>query len=391
MVVSQYNSKFSNKLNGSFYWFKRVLLSRIKEKMREFILSDFDLKLVGITEQDNVFFVGEEYFVTRIKTDKKHEVFFRISAPFMDIILEKGLGESSEVFVPENMTELEATILTKLNDYIFKGISQFFVNGEDIVDENQNFVHLTMIAKSEKGFTGKYIVSVPISLIPDIRALSTKQHFDLGSFGDYKVEVKIITGKSQITLYDVRHIESGDIVVLEDSNIKTMSISLNGQTRKFMINPETSIIVGVDNDEGEAMENNNSSGGTMWDVIPVDITAEFEKVTITLGELKQISEGVIVDVGSLYENKVVLKVENKPVASGELVIINDKYAVRVDEVFSDMQPAAATPAATPAPATGQAPRPAAAPARNVQQASPAQDAKNDDFNYEDFDIEDEDI
>ncbi len=206
--------------------------------MREFLLTDFDLKLVGITEQDNVFFVGEEYFVTRIKTDKKHEVFFRIAAPFMDMILEKGLGECAEVFVPENMTELEATILTKLNDYIYKGISQFLEKEEDIVEGNNNFVHLTMIAKSEKGFLGKYIISVPISLIPEIRTLSTKQHFDMDSFGEYKVSVKIITGKSQITLYDIRHIESGDIVVLENSNIKTMSIAMNGQTRKFMINPE---------------------------------------------------------------------------------------------------------------------------------------------------------
>ena len=352
------------------------------------MLTDFNLKLVGVTEQDNVFFVGEEYFVTRIKTNKKHEIFMRISSPFMEMILEKGLGESEEPFAPENMTELEATVLTKLNDNVFKGISQFFVKENEIVEENTNQVHLTMIAKSEKGFLGKYIISIPIPLIPTIKEIAKKQHFDIGSFADYTVPVKIITGKSQITLYDIKHIESGDIVVLENSNIKTMAISLNGQTRKFMINPETSIIMGVDNDEGETMENNNLSGKTMWDVIPVDITAEFEKVTITLGELKQISEGVIVDVGSLYENKIVLKVENKPVASGELVIINDKYAVRVDEVYSDMQPE--TPAPAPAAGGGQAPQPSQAPAaQNVQQ--PQQQANGEDFNYEDFDIEDEDI
>lgn len=355
-------------------------------------MTDFDLKLVGITEQDNVFFVGEEYFVTRIKTDKKHEVFFRISSPFMDMILEKGLGASAEEFVPENMTELEATVLTKLNDFVHKGISQFFVKESDIIEDVTTQVHLTMIANGANGVLGKYIISVPIALIPDIRPFTTKQNFDLGSFANYVVPVKIITGKSQITLYDVRHIENGDIVVLENSNIKTMSISLNGQTRKFMINPETSIIMGVDNDEGETMDNNNSNGGTMWDVIPVDITAEFEKVTITLGELKQISEGVIVDVGSLYENKVTLKVENKPVASGELVIINDKYAVRVDEVYSDLEqaeaPKQATAPAAPKQAQKPAPTRAAAP---TAQAGAAPQANNQDFNYDDFDIEDEDI
>lgn len=387
MVVSQYNSKFANSLNDSFYWFKRVLLTRIKEKIREFILTDFDLKLVGVTEQDNVFFVGEEYFVTRIKTDKKNEIFMRISSPFMDMILEKALGESEEPFVPENMTELEATILTKLNDNVFKGISQFFSKENVNMSENTNQVHMTMIAKSDLGVLGKYIISIPIPLIPDIPPVATTQNFDLGSFADYTVPVKIVTGHSQITLYDVRHIESGDIVVLENSNIRTMAISMNGQIRKFMINPETSIIMGVDNDEGENMENNNSNGKTMWDVIPVDITAEFEKVTITLGELKQISEGVIVDVGSLYENKILLKVENKPVASGELVIINDKYAVRVDEVFSDMKPEAN--AGVPSSPSGQ-PAPQQQPVANAGGGQQPQ-ANSEDFNYEDFDIEDEDI
>lgn len=349
-------------------------------------MTDFDLKLVGITEQDNVFFVGEEYFVTRIKTDKTHEVFFRISSPFMDMILEKGLGSTGAEFVPEDMTELEATILTKFNDYVHKGISQFLLKENDITEENTTLVHLTMIANNGCGVSGKYIISVPIALIPEIRPFATKQNFDLGSFADYVVPVKIITGTSQITLYDVRHIEIGDIVVLENSNIKAMSISMNGQTRKFMINPETSIIMGIDNDEGETMENNNSNGGTMWDVIPVDITAEFEKVTITLGELKQISEGVIVDVGSLYENKVTLKVENKPVASGELVIINDKYAVRVDEVFSDLEQQQQPQQAAVPPK--QAAAPTAQAAAPTQQAAPA---NNQDFNYDDFDIEDEDI
>ena len=117
-------------------------------------------------------------------------------------------------------------------------------------------------------------------------------------------------------------------------------------------------------------DNTTNSGENMWDVIPVEISAEFEKVSITLGELKQISEGVIVDVGAIYENKIFLKVENKPIASGELIIINDKYAVRVDEVYT----------AGPAPAAQQA-----APAR------PQQAGNNQAFNYDNFDIEDESI
>lgn len=387
MVTSQYTSKFSKSINGSFYWFKKVLFQKLKERLKEFLLSDFDIKLIGISEKDNVFFVGEEYFVTRIRVDRQNEVFFRISSPLMNIFLENSIGKKEGNFVPEQMTELEAKILTSLNDFIYKGLSPFLVkDGVDDEDEiNDNLVHLTFIAQGKNKEYGKLILSLPIALLPEVRPFAPEQSFDMDSFPDYKVPVKIITGKSEITLYDVQHIESGDIVVLEQSNIKKMIIDVYGSRREFLINPETSIITGVDDSGGDSMENMNNNTGTMWDVIPVEITAEFESVTISLGELKQISEGVIVDVGSIYENKVFLKVENKPVASGELIIINDKYAVRVDEVFTDKPTAQQNQAPTPTPQQKR-PQPAAAPQQNQQPA-----ANNDDFNYDNFDIEDEDI
>ena len=73
----------------------------------------------------------------------------------------------------------------------------------------------------------------------------------------------------------------------------------------------------------------------MWDSIQVDVNAEFEKVKLTLGELKQISEGLVVDIGSVYDNRIDLKVEDKIVASGELIIINDRYGVKINKIFTE--------------------------------------------------------
>ncbi|MBQ2644650.1 FliM/FliN family flagellar motor switch protein [bacterium] len=386
MVTSQYTSRFAKSLNGTFYWFKKVISQKTIDRAKEFLMFDLNMKIVGISEKDNIFFAGEEYFVTRIKVNKENNVFFRISSNLMDMILTKILGEASENFQTDNLTELEAKILTGLNDFIFKGISPFLAKEtKEESDEliNTNLVHITFLAQNKEGLTGKYIISIPINLLPEIRAFATKQHFDMGAFPKYKVPVKLITGKSEITLYDVQHIESGDIVVLEQSNIKKMVIDIYGERKEFLLNPETSIITGIDNDGDTSMENNtNQNAGTMWDVIPVEISAEFEKVTITLGELKQISEGAVVDVGAIYENKIFLKVENKPIASGELIIINDKYAVRVDEVYTD--------GAAPAPAPKQsAKQPAKAGVTPPKQG--AAKGANDDFNYANFDIEDENI
>lgn len=385
VVISQYNSDFSKSINNSFYWFMNVVLIKLKERVKDFLLSDYNLKIIGICEKDNsLFFNGEDYFVTRIKMDKENEVFFRISANLMNSILENTLGGRGEQFAVEKMTELEAKILTSLNDYIYKGIAPFLSkNKNGVVEKNPNHVHLDFLTKDKNGIIGKLIISIPVDILPDIRPADLPINFDMGSFPSYKVSVKIICGKSQLTLYDIQHMESGDIVVLEDSNIKMMTLELFGHKKNFKLNPETSIITGIDDDGGKEMDNTANVSANMWDVIPVEISAEFEKVQITLGELKQISEGAIVDVSTIYENKVYLKVENKPIASGELIIINDKYAVRVEEVFSDKQKAA--PAAPKQ-------RAVAAPQQQTQsQPAAQQQAGGDDFNYDNFDIEDEDI
>lgn len=391
-VLSQYNSNFSNCINDSFYWFKRVLFQKFKEKVKEFLLTDLSLKLIGISEQDNVFFSGEEYFVTRIRVDKVNEIFFRISAPLIDMILSNSLGRTSQPFLTENITELEAKILTELNNYIYKGIAPFLIKDNT---EPSPLAHLTFVTQAMDGAYGKFVLSVPTALLPEVRPMVTQQNFDLDSFPKYKADVKIITGESELTLYDIQHLESGDIVVLEKSNIKIMIMDLFGQKMQFKINPDTSLITGVDDDDGGKSVDtnmNNNVQTSMWDNIPVEISAEFDKVTISLGELKQISEGVIVDIANIYENKITLKVEDKPIATGELIIINDKYAVRVDDVLSDKKPQPEAPQAPAQPQAAAQPAPQqAAPQPQEAQQPQQQTEGGDDFNYDNFDIEDEDI
>lgn len=384
VVLSQYNSYFSENLNNSFYWFEKVLLIKLKERIRGFLLNDYGIKTVGICEKDNSsLFNGEEYFVTRIKIDTQKDIFFRISAKLMDSILTATLGGREEDFTTDSLTELEGKILTTLNDYIYKGIAPFLVKNQtdENAANNPNYAHITFMTKDKRNINGKFIISVPISLLPVVRAATPTQNFDMDSFPKYKVPVNILCGKSELTLYDIQHIEAGDIVVLEQSNIKQMVIEIDGKTKGFRINPETSIITGIDNNnEGAAQMADNT--GNMWDVIPVEISAEFENVSITLGELKKISEGTVVDIGTIYENKIYIKVENKPIALGELIIINDKYAVRINEVLTGNNNQQ-----QPAPVQQQ-------PVQQQAQAAPPppqQEAQQENEDFNDFDIEDEDI
>ena len=111
----------------------------------------------------------------------------------------------------------------------------------------------------------------------------------------------------------------------------------------------------------------DSANTNLWDSIQVDMSAEFDKVKLTLGELKSIEEGLIVDLCSVYDNKISLKVGGKLVADGELVIINDRFGVRIESVNE-----ATSSTETP----------------NTQQAPAAEEkAPQEDFDYSDFEVE----
>ena len=118
-----------------------------------------------------------------------------------------------------------------------------------------------------------------------------------------------------------------------------MELSYSDYVTEVRVVPNQTIMIDSDFDyNGENPKGDIMAGSdmyNMWDSIQVDIDAEFEKVKLTLGELKQITEGLIVDIGSIYDNKIDLKVENKIVASGELVIINDRYGVQIKQVFTE--------------------------------------------------------
>ena len=130
----------------------------------------------------------------------------------------------------------------------------------------------------------------------------------------------------------------------------------------------------------------------MWDSILVDVVAEFDNVKLTLGELKQISEGLVIDVGSVYENKIKLRVENQVVATGELIILNDRYGVRINEVkkAKDLGTDETSNSRTPISAEKQAPQVKnVAPKQAGAEKQPAEGDEN--FDYSDFEIEDESI
>ncbi|MBR1425262.1 FliM/FliN family flagellar motor switch protein [bacterium] len=335
------NSISTAELCKEYQWYKDNFSDIVQSSCDDFFGENFNLNLIALSQNINYLLKKEPCFVTKVKINDEYEVFFRLTDRAIKIILDKSLGESKNKFNLNKISELEAKIITAFNSFLFKSLKAKLndPNPKELKRENYDIVNLTFLIQEKEKYNknaGKVIVTLPRTLVNPEQITSTGQKFSDEDFRDLESFVKIIVGSTKFSLYNIKHLEQGDIVVFDNSNIENLTLSKYGEERNFKINPNMEILL---SDEYSGGENDMADSQNLWDNIEVEIKAEFESVKISLGELKDIENGIVIDLASLYDNNVILKVENRPIASGELVIVNDRYGVKINNVISqDGQP-----------------------------------------------------
>lgn len=382
----------SSELFSQFEWFNQVFNNAVQAGSDDFLYSGIRFKLYAVGKNLDTMSEDESYFVTKVKIDPQNEIYIRNSDKAVNTILTKALGPNKK-FDINKITELEAKLITAFNDNLYNFMSNAFIPA---VQQSRKFdlTHLTFLIKDEETqLYGKMIISFPGQLVEARSVVSQEDKFSYDFFESSLIEVNLKIGSTIFTVGDMKVLEPEDIILLENSNIQAMKLDYNGYQKDFRITPNPALIVSVDNSGGEEMSSNVPSGN-LWDSIQVEMGAEFDKVKISLGELKNIEQGLVVDISSVYNNNVTLKVEEKIIASGELVIINDRYGVKINKIYAEEKPVQMPQAAPPA---GDIP-PQNYDQEMVQQEMAGEQigeampqAADGDFDYSDFDMEDEDL
>ena len=362
------DSIFFDDLYKQFGWYDSLFTPVVKKCSKEFFFDGLEYKLLSISTNMNVLAQNDTFFVTKVKINSKNDVYIRISQEAINVILDKVLGKNNRKFELTDVSELEAKIITAFNDFIYNSLKANFN-----VEPNRRYseiIHLTYFVQSEiSDNAAKFIISLPKEILnPETRDVS-KQHFVDADFVDSLVEASFLIGTTAFPVADIKRLEVGDVVVFEKSNSSQMTLITADTCQKFSLRPNSKIVEPYDTANGFMGMEDNMNNSNLWDSIQVDMSAEFDKVKVPLGELKSIEEGLIVDLCSVYDNKVSLKVGGKLVASGGLVIINDRFGVRIEQV------SASNPANNYAPETSQ--------------DSDSTEAKGEDFDYSDFEVEEE--
>ena len=361
------NSVFFDELYKQFSWYDSVFTPIVKDCSSDFFFDGFEYRLASISTNMNILSQNETFFVTKVKINSKNDVYIRISQEAIDVILDKVLGKNNRRFELTEVSELEARIVTAFNDFIYESLAPNFT-----IEPNRRYteiLHLTYFVRSEvSDKAAKFIISVPKDILSPLSLGNNPPKFTDRDFSECDVDASFLIGTTTFPLADIKKLDIGDIVLFENSNSSEMTLICEDFTQKFNIKPNANIVEPYDMMGGNDMENNNTN---LWDSIQVDMSAEFDKVKVPLGELKNIEEGLVVDLCSVYDNNVSLKVSGKYVAGGELVIINDRFGVRINNISSANN-------------TNNVPPVTKSEEENFDEES---QAPGEDFDYSDFEVE----
>jgi flagellar motor switch protein FliN/FliY len=322
----------------------------INKALKHFWQKEFNIKLVSIENKPGLFWKGNNYFVSQANIQENADCFIRLSETICLLLFEVCFGKNNNpTFSLDSVTELEAELLSQFNNIVFEEIQSSFISKNEIkklVQEEKlpgEILHLSfMVYRNDfKNLeAGKIIISIPKNIIKIKEIELNNEEIEISRFNKAKVDVDIFIGNSKISLEELKNLDCEDIVVLDKSNIHKMTI-LGDYKFDFKINPNPKLVTKInsDNEGGDEEVNGELATETnVWDNLQIEIGAEFKKVKLTLGELRQMSEGLIVDIANVYDNEITLTVENKPVAKGELIIIGDKYGVKLTQIVQSQKP-----------------------------------------------------
>ncbi len=337
-----------NYLNLTYNWFDDTIKKSVENSITDFFENKYEVMLASISENENLkenpLLKNELFYSCQISIKNKQFITSRATSDFIRIVFHDIFGSRGPVFNLEELSELEIKILNSFFEFVIKGLEKYLIAEADtgkIDPSNKTNLSFVFLIKNKEVNSGKINLSIPLNRITP-EEIKPVENFVYDDFINNFAYVDLKTGCAKISLDELKNLSKDDIIVLENSDIKKMTLKTLFIEHEFKVNPEPSIMIDTE-EEGEGEEsydNNNykesvmSDSKTMWDDIQIEVCAEFKKVKMTLGDLKQISKGLVIDLGPIMNNEISLLVENKTVAKGELVIINDKYGVKINRVFA---------------------------------------------------------
>jgi flagellar motor switch protein FliN len=339
----------------------------LEDVIHEFWGVPVSVSFLAVSDQPQYFWRSDDFYVSQLQLaaaapgqNEPPMALLRLSDTACDVLLEKVLGVRESASIPvfdfRRISPLEASILSEFSRDVLTCLRKQIIQKMDASTASGQITYLVWAMQAHSGAMvqkiGKIALSLPVealSLAADFELLPAPDDMEVPDsfFYHVRLPMRLGLGSGRMSLSDLNQLEIDDIVVLEQSRIDRMFLLPPGSLERlsFGTDPEEmrrNVPLNLPHQqESMSMESSqqaqqsSSMRQRLWDNLMIDVSAEFSPVKLPLKHLKQMSEGLVVEMGDLLHNKVCLQVEGKTLAWGELVIVGERFAVRIREVTSE--------------------------------------------------------
>lgn len=71
--------------------------------------------------------------------------------------------------------------------------------------------------------------------------------------------------------------------------------------------------------------------------ISLEVTVELGRAKLLINDMLKLGQGSVIELSKLAGESLDILANQKPIARGEVVVVNDKYGVRLTEIISPME------------------------------------------------------
>ncbi len=71
--------------------------------------------------------------------------------------------------------------------------------------------------------------------------------------------------------------------------------------------------------------------------IPLEVTVELGRTKMLINDLLKLGQGSVIELTKFAGESLEILANQKPIARGEVVVVNEKYGIRLTEVISPME------------------------------------------------------
>ena len=98
------NLTAKNSLFKDYAWYRANFYNETIKAMQDFFKKDFELRFMGISIDENVFFYGDEYFVNKIPVTQNGDFKVKLSSKVIECMLNTALGLDEKRFELKKLT-----------------------------------------------------------------------------------------------------------------------------------------------------------------------------------------------------------------------------------------------------------------------------------------------